>query len=609
MNIYSTIREEVEDFINNDIKVVEGYSFNQYNAIKKNHLYYNSQFVNDTLFHGKKKLFRNVVKSPCLLATKFLNFDTKDIRLYPLNPESSLSTFLLEKELKYWLKKNKIANILNQIAEELPIYGSIVLKKTKGGAQLCDLRRLYIDPSVERVLDSRFITNEYYFTPSQLRKKEKDGWKNIEEAISKFGCNDNAPSYSDDYLTKDIESTPYIRVFERFGEVPESELNGTDPKDGERMVPAIFICVGVMDPSRDENGNVKYENGITLFKSEWKKEYPFKDAHYSKTKGRWLGVGVIEDLWTTQERFNELTNQKRVSMDVSSMHLFQTQDGSIIKNILRDLESGAVLKAGKNGGITPIANEERNLAAFNNEEQIWNNQAQSITYSFDAVRGQTLASSTPATNTVIQDRNATSVFAFKKENLGLFIRDFFNDLVIPQVVKEITPEHMLRFTGTIEEMQKLDTLITDALTRENAINMMLNGQLVTADTLEMLKTEISGELKKRGNERFIEVLDGFYKDTEFEFDILVSNEQEDVQIISQNLFTVFTSLAKNPGMLQDPMIRTVFYKWAEKIGINPTELDLAQGQSQMAQPQTGRAPQEMPPQAEQQMVAPMEARV
>ena len=60
------------------------------------------------------------------------------------------------------------------------------------------------------------------------------------------------------------------------------------------------------------------------------------------------------------------------------------------------------------------------------------------------------------------------------------------------------------------------------------------------------------------------VKERFYSDAEFEFDIIVSNEQEDAQIVSQNLFTVFTSLAKNPGMLQDPVIRTVFYKWAQK---------------------------------------------
>ena len=41
-NIFAQTRQEVYDFVNNDIKIVDGYSFNQYQTIKKCHLYYNS---------------------------------------------------------------------------------------------------------------------------------------------------------------------------------------------------------------------------------------------------------------------------------------------------------------------------------------------------------------------------------------------------------------------------------------------------------------------------------------------------------------------------------------------------------------------------------------
>jgi len=43
-NIFKTIREERADFLNNQIEVVPGYTFNQYDTIKKIHLYFNSQF-------------------------------------------------------------------------------------------------------------------------------------------------------------------------------------------------------------------------------------------------------------------------------------------------------------------------------------------------------------------------------------------------------------------------------------------------------------------------------------------------------------------------------------------------------------------------------------
>ena len=43
--IQATVRQEINDFIYNSIRVVDGYSFNQYNNVKKIHLYTNSQFA------------------------------------------------------------------------------------------------------------------------------------------------------------------------------------------------------------------------------------------------------------------------------------------------------------------------------------------------------------------------------------------------------------------------------------------------------------------------------------------------------------------------------------------------------------------------------------
>lgn len=192
-SIFAQIRTEVYDFINNYINIVDGYSFNQYQTIKKCHLYYNSRFISGELdSNGRKKIFFNVVKSPCKVASRFLNFDTKDIRLISNTKDSEMATFLLEKELKNWMKTNKIAITLNKIAELAPVYGSVVLKKTKKGADIVDLRRLILDPTVDTITNSRFVELEHNLTPSQLRAKEKDGWENVEEVINKF-YNSKAP--------------------------------------------------------------------------------------------------------------------------------------------------------------------------------------------------------------------------------------------------------------------------------------------------------------------------------------------------------------------------------------------------------------------------------
>ena len=225
-NIFAQIRQEVYDFVNNDIKIVDGYSFNQYQTIKKCHLYYNSRFVTGDLdSNGRKKIFFFFFKAPCKVSSRFLNFDTKNIRLISNTKNSEMATFLLEHELKNWMKKNKVAITLNRIAELSPKYGSSVIKKTKKGADIVDLRRLVLDPTVDTITNSRFVILEHNLTPSQLREKQKNGWENVEEVISKFYVNTAPEPYIQDGTLNQVNSTPVIKIYERYGEVPKSWLD------------------------------------------------------------------------------------------------------------------------------------------------------------------------------------------------------------------------------------------------------------------------------------------------------------------------------------------------------------------------------------------------
>ena len=587
-NIFAQIRQEVYDFVNNDIKIVDGYSFNQYQTIKKCHLYYNSRFVTGDLdSNGRKKIFLNVVKAPCKVGSRFLNFDTKNIRLISNTRNSEMATFLLEYELKNWMKKNKVAITLNRIAELSPKYGSSVIKKTKKGVDIVDLRRLVLDPTVDTITNSRFVILEHNLTPTQLRAKQKDGWENVEEVISKFYVNTAPEPYIQDGTLNQVNSTPVIKIYERYGEVPKSWLDGSEPKENEEMVRALFIVAGVNNYGLGEDGKtVTREDGVVLFRSKWFGDWPFRDFHYDKTEGRWLGIGVIEDLFQIQERTNELANEKRDSMTISNKHIFQTQDKTIVKNLIRDLSNGAVIMAGSNGGLVPLANEERNLAAFNSEEMRYANQAKEITFSYDSIRGEQLPASTPATNAVIQDRNTKSVYGVKRENLANMLRFFFTELVIPQAIKDLTPEHILHFIGSNEELFRIDSALVKEIVNRKALDLLLDGIPVDEMAIEQIKTDVFNQLKEAGTDRFITIKDSFYKNADFTFDINIDNEQEDSQLLTNNLFSVFTALASNPTILQDPVIKALFYEYAERAGVSPMKLEIAameRDQQQQAQ--------------------------
>jgi hypothetical protein len=497
-----------------------------------------------------------------------LDVDTKDIRLLATNPKTFWATHLLEKELRTWLKTSKFANVLNQIADEAPKYGSVVIEKVNKGAKVVDLRKLILDPTVDNIKDSRFVTTIHYMTPTELRNS---GWDKtaIEAAILRFGNSDARSSYEDQSGTlNQLKSTPYIKVTKRYGEVPKWWIDGGK---SEEMVKALFIVAGADVMEKNTEGKIVGEAGVVLFKSRWYKDWPFKDFHYNKINGRWLGLGIVEALFDTQVRLNELKNQKRISMEVSTIHLFQTKDKQIIRNIVTDLESGDLLQSPN--GIEPIANEERNLAAFDSEEQSYIQQAQRLSFAYDAVSGETSAASTTATAVMNAQQQATSTFGFKKENFTNMLRDFFNDDVMPVLIQDLSQEHIMRYTGNTQELRKLDEAMAELHGNDIFKKVMLSGQVPTPENIEAEKARALTEYKKLGEARFLKIKEFFYKDAEYKFDFNVGNEQINPQALATNTQALLASY--NSQAMNDPRYKLLYFKYADSLGVSQGEIEAA----------------------------------
>ncbi len=608
VNIFEQIRSEQTDFMFNWISIVPGYPFNQYWTIKRIHLYLNSKFEDSTQYLGRDKLFFNIIIPPCEVAMRMLNIDTKNIRLWPMNPKSEFSTYLLEKELKVWLKGNKFGKVLNQLAEEAPRFGSVVLEKVKGGVEVVDLRRLILDPTVDHVKDSRFVTTIHYMTDQQLRATKWDQDK-VELAIQRYENGNTSEPYEDQYVNVNVmRSTPYIKVFKRYGEVPGYWLDEKlDPesKEGKKLVKSLFIVAGADWTQKSNDGKPTTDMGVVLFKSKWIKEWPFKDFHYMKTKGRWLGIGVAEMLFQVQERVNEMKNQKRIAMELSSMQLFQTKDKSIVRNVLTDLQPGDLMLVGQQGGIEKIDTSELGLTAFQDEEASYDAQADKLSFAYEAIRGDASSENQTLGQTQIAVAQGTSVFAFKKENLALFIQEFFNDLVLPELLTDLTPEHIMRFTGSSQELAKLDQAAAEVYANDYFKKEILSGRLALQDDHEKAKEKAIATYQKMGANRFLKLKEAFYSDAEFEFDFLVTNEQDDPAKLMANIQGLITEIAGIPWR-QDPVLKLLVYRQAEQIGISRGELELA---DQEASQQEQQNPQNQPQPNQPQKTAPQPSRV
>lgn len=598
MSILSTIRQEINDFIYNDIRVVEGYSFNQYDTIKRAHLYDSSRFEDNSLVNGREKIFFNISSPRRDAVARFLDVDVKDIRFDEINPASETYLKLLNQGFLRYAEKYNLSRQYNKMAHIFATYGSVVVKDNGGEPEIIDLRKLFLDPTVDCIKDSRFITIKHEFTPTELRRKVKDGWdeKAINRIIRRHDEKKSgaADSYEDDRGGMNvIVSSPLIEVFERYGYFPKKEIKGGQ---SEEEVYALTIVAEPLDTITRGQGDSKMidEMGEVLYKAEWRKEPPFEDEHFVKIPGRWLGVGVFEVLFPAQERFNELMNQRRLSMELSSMHLFQTADNTVLNNMLNDLQNGDVIKTKVQGSLQPIVNEERNLPAFQVEESSYTQLADKLTFANDLLTGGDVPSSTPATNVVVQNNNQVLVHLQKRENFANLIAVYTKKFIYPELIKALKPEQYLKLIGDPEDLEFIDDAIIKMRLRKKVIGDAIEkGIAMNQLQAEEYKKEVKRELGKMGGKRYVKIIQDYFEDHGDDIIVHVDNEKKDIAKVANNTFQFYTAVAQNPKALSDPVNKVLLTAYAREIGVDTDKLEIAFAKRQQAleaQQQSQRAP-------------------
>lgn len=613
--IQATVRQEINDFVHNTIRVVEGYSFNQYENVKKIHLYTNSQFYssidNSSPLSGEAinddRIFFNITTPRVKAVKRFFDIDTADIRLDEIDPQSELALNLLNKDFERFANKYKLAADWNEFAESLVTYGSLVIEVVKGAKpNNIHLKDYFVDPTVKCSKDSRFNTIKYSMTSQQLRDKVKEGWNEdaVEALIERAGNKSSAKdTYEDENSVNNIVSSPLIDVYKRYGLLPKGLID--DSEDVEEVMTLTITGDPLsVSTTEGEDGTIaEEEQGEVLFKDVWTEDMPILDTHLVKTANRWQGIGIVELLYPVQQRMNEIANQKRISLQISMLHLFQTADPTVLNNILTDLENGDVFRTKIPGAISPIATEERNLPAIQMEENAYQTQGDKLTFANDLLSGGDVASSTPATNVVVQNNNQVFVHLQDRENFTNFIGDvYIKDFVVPELIKEMDDEHFLRIVAEPDDILQLDDKIVDISFRKEVIRQaIVEGKVVNILDQEDLRASLLKELKTKSSNRYVKVLQGYYKEKIGDIIVLIGNEKKDMAKIANNTLQFF-QLIQNPAVLDDPVNRLFVTNYGKEIGIDVAKLEMAYAKRQPVQeaqveaPKQGKMEQQVNPQ-------------
>lgn len=554
--ILEQINEEVADF-KKSIPMDESgnWMFNQLETINQAILYTNGKYIDGDVDEDDLKLyFYNITRQAVGTTAKAIDLDTKDILLKTEPGGDYIRTWFLQRDVKYWLKKQEFGKILNRISDELPQFGSVVLKYVNGNAEFVNLKNFIVEQNADCLAFSNYIIEQHLYTPREFRRlgKELDWDKDkVEKTISEYRKGKNQ----------------YIRVFERYGEVEDDDGNWDYKK-------VIFADVpsNVQDVKRDI---VEAFSGEILFEALTEKS-PYEEFHINKIPGRWLGVGVPEAISENQTRINELLNQQVKSSYWNTLRIWQGRDTGVARNLMKEAENGDVLDVDE--FIQPVDMQDRNLSHFISEMNIIEANAQSQTFTTDIIRGERTPAGTTLGATQLSASQAMSFFDKMRENYALQLKSFLFNFVIPGLSEKLNTEHIIKITG--EDLDKLIEMCHNKIRKDKLFLFAIkNGTIPDNNALELLTSLAEEEIKKNGEYQLVVDKD-YYKDIEYDIDIDITGESQSATVKAQALFAYIQAISVDPTLTTDPEKKKVMRMYLEQAGINMGDLTSSAPQQQ-----------------------------
>lgn len=574
-NIYELIHRYEREFQTLPVKVVPGYDFNQSETLKRINLYQNGQFLDGNKDSLGDKIFFDITTPTVRNAAKNIDLDTKDIQFRAINGKANyFQAWLYRRKAKEWMRNNKIAQKLNKIPEKVSGYGTVVLKKTGGPGvfEFVDLRNLACDASA-KCLNDGWASERHYYTPNELRKLQEDlGWDKeaVDKAIDDFIVH-RQENFVGEQKTADKRAgnAQYICVHEFYGYIEKNLI--TDNPDDTDLVLSNFIVILPEDSNESKEtstaANNSKKNGLVLYKSEIE-EMPYKELHYRRVDGRWLGRGLWEESFPMQETKNTLSNWQLMAMRLSQLIVFQTRDKTVLQNVLTDVQNGSIMKFGSTDVPSPmlerVDTQAKDNASTNLLDQNVRQVMQNLTNSFEVTTGESLPSGTPFQLGALMNQNANKLFEFIREDYGLFLEDVFNSWVLPELEKELTKKSIMEIVDK-DDLEYIREHFAKWKVWDSIKKSLISGMKPTTNQVEILQTFVEQQLAKQDS-IFLDIEEGFlsYKKR---VEVTVTDESES-PVMLQTLTTIMQTVSQNPQLIDSP----VFQRILDIVGLSVADL-------------------------------------
>ncbi len=563
-----------KNFLSKSIKIVDGLEFNQYDTLRRIYLYSHGVFESgDTDDQGNPKFFYDLVTHRADQAKKNIDLDTKDVYIKSEGGEMNmLRSWLLRKEFMGYAKETHFGEKLNDMSDDLPVWGTVVWKKIDDEEVVhqVELINLMNDPGVKHLKDSSLTIERHIMTAEEMY--EMKSWnKEAVEAIIAKGRHVSPQSFMtvngavNAFANVIDEVTPTYEVYEVWGMLPENVFDKEDVPnpDPKKRRYGMGLVGNIEEGSREAK---------LFVKPTTKDQFPYKSVHMRRKKGRYLGYGYTEALFSLTEKANELTNRFYQGLRIGAMHLYQTRNKGFIRNVLSDLEDGDIIETPNE--LTPIPTEIRAFQQYQQELNNIERQADKICNSFESVTGENMPSGTPFRLGAQQMTSATKLFDRVKQDEGLFVEYAFNEWILPRWAEKINMEHTLELLGDVDDLQQYYA-ICDRIKQWNFIKNYIIAESEFPSPEELQTVMAVGPGDYDSNPKPITVEKDFYRDQKYSLKVVTTGENEAKKANLESMFGLAQTIIANPAALQDDRVMKLVQKITESSGaLSPIDINL-----------------------------------
>lgn len=481
-------------------------------------------------FTQLEKIWYPITEINVEAVVKNIDLDQKDIMFKSKGPDGYEMTELTRAAVKDKLSRMYFGQKLDDFERMLCIDGTAVWKTWeedgKMRVELVDLLNIYLDPTTPSIQEAYRFTERSLMFPDQIASMD---WMNNKGIVPAEGIRRVDPLWGGNATAGSmVSNVKMVDVYEMWGMIPLSLITGLT-EDDDTEVPGRLVVSGLDTPGKERCHLIERNLKVTAEGDALK---PYEEAWFTRVPNRWYGRGVAEKLLTLQIYANIVFNVRINRSRIAQLGLFKIRKGAgITPQMLSRLPSNGAITLNSLDDLQQLEVQEVGATSYKDEDVI-NALSERLTNAFEVVTGESMPSSTPATNAVLQDRNAKSAFSVIKDGVAMFLTRWMDRHALPIIAKELTAGEIVRFAGDDDTFKGIVDRVVKYQAKEALDKAFAKGYLPSDQEIQMEVQNASNRMHK--SDVFIELIEDIIAN-QYDTQVIVSNEEIDLAVTTQNL--------------------------------------------------------------------------